>query len=559
LRNANFCASCGASIQLDSSSDDPYLGKLVDNTFMIESVLGVGSMGTVYKANHQALSKPVAVKILHQTLLTDRVVERRFELEAMAAIKLKHPHTIAVSHYGKTHTGAPYIAMEYLDGRDLAAVVTQDYPLPSKRIVALLSQVCRALEEAHRQGIIHRDLKPANIFVVDRRGEENAKVLDFGIAKIQGAASEGLTRDGLVCGTPAFMSPEQVSGQELGPASDIFSLGSILYFMLTLRLPFKGHSAVDVASSIMLDEVVAPSRVRLDANIPPSIEAVCLKALQKDPTQRYPSAAALREALDQAYQAHLLSGGDQRRRGVVIGDEESSRPITANINAATVIEMKAVQHQRTAIKSRRRRSQSKWLLPLFLCVLVLLLALVFFLLLLRSHEEPGPSTPPPPSPPPSSPATAVAPAAPAAPQVPEQLLPSCQRGLALAAAGLQLSTPKPTETHKGPTHRPSKATEIKTDTASPAEKRKERARQVDALFKDANSVRHSDPRRAVELLRQALKLDKTSWKCWELLGESYKRLGDSAAMANAFREVLELYPQHPRAARLQAAIDSAKP
>ena len=196
-------------------TSDPYLGTVIDNTFEVQSILGTGSMGIVYKARHRVLNCDVALKVLRHNYLNDRVIQVRFQREAQAASSLSHPNIIRILHFGRTQLNAPYIAMECLDGLELSSLVPREFPLSPKRVCHIVSQTARALGAAHRANIIHRDLKPANIIVIHPGNEEVVKVLDFGIAKISDIEGEGLTREGAVCGTPAFMSPEQVLGRFL--------------------------------------------------------------------------------------------------------------------------------------------------------------------------------------------------------------------------------------------------------------------------------------------------------------------------------------------------------
>ena len=299
--NALFCPHCGVKVAQEnpnSNYDDPYIGTTIDNTFVVESILGTGSMGVVYKARHRALDCYVAIKILKHDYLDNRLILTRFQREAQAASGIQHPNVIRILHYGKTVLNAPYIAMECLEGEDLSDIIVRDFPFSQHRIANIILQVARALGAAHDAKIIHRDLKPANIKVIPQPdGTDLVKVLDFGIAKITDDGGEGLTREGTICGTPAFMSPEQVLGKTVTPATDIFSLGSIMYFMLTCKLPFEGASLVDMASSILTTQLTPPSRVRLDAYVDPQLEIICLKALSKDVAARYQTGHELEKAL----------------------------------------------------------------------------------------------------------------------------------------------------------------------------------------------------------------------------------------------------------------------
>ena len=304
VKGASYCQRCGTRIfenDFGDLSSDPYIGTIIDDTFEIQSILGTGSMGIVYKAHHRALNCPVAIKILRHDFLNDRVVQTRFQREAQAASSLSHPNIIQIYHYGRTALNAPYIAMECLNGKELSSLIPEQFPLSPKRVCHIASQTAHALSAAHHANIIHRDLKPANIVVTNRCHDDFVKVLDFGIAKIADVEGEGLTREGAICGTPAFMSPEQVLGRNITPQSDIFSLGSTLYYMLTCRLPFHGDSLVDMSRSVLSLNPTPPSQARIDCYVAPELESICLKALEKDPADRFESADEMAVALDRLY------------------------------------------------------------------------------------------------------------------------------------------------------------------------------------------------------------------------------------------------------------------
>ncbi|MEO1270979.1 MAG: serine/threonine-protein kinase, partial [Myxococcota bacterium] len=207
---ALFCGKCGTPLY-DGDAPERFLNTTIAEKFLVQEIVGVGSMGVVYLAEQLSLNKLVALKVLKQALVYDQEALKRFHFEARAASLLDHPNTISIIDFGQCDDGSPFIAMEYIDGQDLARVVADEFPLAPTRIIHIMKQVCSALDEAHAAGIIHRDLKLANIMISQRRtGEEFVKVLDFGIAKMadpmqsDGAA---MTREGLIAGTPSFMSP----------------------------------------------------------------------------------------------------------------------------------------------------------------------------------------------------------------------------------------------------------------------------------------------------------------------------------------------------------------
>jgi eukaryotic-like serine/threonine-protein kinase len=282
---------------------DPFIGRdILEGQFQIVQKIGAGGMGTVYKALQPEMNRMVAVKILHPKLVDRKDMASRFRREARALSHLTHPNTVRVLLYGELEDGSLYIVMEYLDGKNLNQLVRQTGGLPLERAVPILAQACGALEEAHAAGIIHRDLKPENVFVCKQGGiDDFVKVLDFGLAKVtqreMRPGSIVLTQEGMVFGTPEFMSPEQAQGKKLTPASDIYSLAVILYEALTGKLPFEARGAMEFlqmqvsAPPIPLNERV-PGRT-----FPPAVWAVMERALAKEPEARYQTAATFGDAL----------------------------------------------------------------------------------------------------------------------------------------------------------------------------------------------------------------------------------------------------------------------
>jgi eukaryotic-like serine/threonine-protein kinase len=300
------CPLDGSPLRADSTVAayvplDPLVGQVLDDKYRLDERLGEGGMGTVYRAAHLLIDRPVAVKVLHQRFVEDEAAQQRFRREARAAGRLRHPNAVAVTDFGQTADGRAYIVMELLEGRTLREVLTADAPLPFARAVALACQAAAAVEAAHESGVIHRDLKPGNIFVAERRDSPPlVKVLDFGIAKLAADSSDdsdsrNLTQTGVMIGTPRYMSPEQCDGEGLTPASDVYSLGILLYEMLTGVAPFNGPTPLAVA----LQHSAKPPRPprELVPAIPAELERVVLHALAKRPGERPADAGEFRREL----------------------------------------------------------------------------------------------------------------------------------------------------------------------------------------------------------------------------------------------------------------------
>lgn len=289
---------------------DPYIGQKIAGQFEIVDRIGSGGMGAVYRALQPDMNRYVAVKILHPKYLSRKDLVSRFRREARAMSQLSHPNTARVFLYGQLEDQACYFVMEYLEGRNLAQVVRAEGPMDPRRAIDVMVQVCGALEEAHRIGIIHRDLKPENVFVTVQGGiEDYPKVLDFGLAKVtekqMRPGSLILTGEGMVFGTPEFMSPEQAQGQPLDARSDIYSLGVILYELLTGKLPFEAKKPLEFIHLNVSSPPIPMSERAPDTEFAPELEAAVMRALAKKPEDRYPSASAFAEALKQAARGQI--------------------------------------------------------------------------------------------------------------------------------------------------------------------------------------------------------------------------------------------------------------
>jgi serine/threonine protein kinase len=280
------------------------IGRTIADKYAIESYLGGGGMGAVYRAKQVGLDKLVAVKILHAEFANEASFVTRFKREAKAASRIDHPNSMRVLDFGQEPDGLLYIVMEYLAGRSLYRIFREESPLDAERIIDLFRQALGALAAAHDLGIIHRDLKPDNIVVMQRTRDEgvsgeHVKVCDFGIAKFTGntssTAAEKLTADGTIIGTPDYLSPEQARSDDIDARSDLYSMGIMLYEALTGKTPFHADTPLGVVLQHLDAEPQKPSEIAPDVD--PKLEAICLRCLRKKPDERYGSAREMRAAL----------------------------------------------------------------------------------------------------------------------------------------------------------------------------------------------------------------------------------------------------------------------
>ena len=342
---------------------DKLIGMTLDGRYLIERKIGEGGMGVVFAARHLIIERPLAVKVLKREVARDASTIKRFVQEAKAASRIGHPNIVDVTDFGTTPDGLTYSVMEYVDGKTLSQAIKLSAPLPADRALPIAAQIAQALGAAHDKGIVHRDLKPENIFLINRDGRRDfVKIVDFGIAKVTpldatGAVAPGqegprLTRAGAVFGTPEYMAPEQAAGRgDTDGRVDVYALGTILYEMLTGRVPHKSESMVRTLAMQMLDPIEPPSKVRPDLAIDPELEAVVMKALAKKREQRFATMGEFLAAMTAAAKGVELAqpvSTSVTARSLAGGVLQAMPPgMAAGPDATTV---------RPACTSRRRRA-----------------------------------------------------------------------------------------------------------------------------------------------------------------------------------------------------------
>ena len=266
------------------------LGDVLGGRYRLVELLGQGGMATIYRATDSELRRDVAVKVLHTEYGHDPDFVARFRQEAHAAASLSHPGIVGVYDFGTDEAG-PYLVMELVDGEDLAALIRRNGPLPPRQAARLVAEVARALDAAHERGIVHRDVKPGNIMLT---ANGRVKVTDFGIARAW--ADARLTLPGTTLGSVHYFSPEQALGEPTTAASDIYSLGIVLFELLTGRRPWEGDSAASVAMARI--SAAPPSVSEIRPSVPPALEAIDRKAMAPEAADRFVTAGAMADALE---------------------------------------------------------------------------------------------------------------------------------------------------------------------------------------------------------------------------------------------------------------------
>src|SRR2546421_5781734 len=334
---------------------DTLIGSLFDGRYRIQRKLGAGGMANVYLAEDQELGRRVAIKILNERHANDDQFVERFRREAQNAAALAHPNIVSIYDRGEAE-GTYYIAMEYLDGRSLKEMITSRGPAPIPVAVDYARQILAALRVAHRQGLVHRDIKPHNVLVDD---EGRVKVTDFGIAR---SGPSQMTEEGSIIGTAQYLSPEQAQGAPVTPASDLYSVGIVLYELLTGTVPFTGESPVELAMKHLSKVPEPPSRIR--AEVPRDIDFVVMRALAKAPSERYQTADEMDADLARVARGVSVSPETEEAATAII-----ARPITAATVVKPPVPPRPPVYYDYDEPVERRRPFWPWLLALALVVL----------------------------------------------------------------------------------------------------------------------------------------------------------------------------------------------
>jgi serine/threonine protein kinase len=350
-----LCPADGAVLKR-AGNDDRLVGQVLAGKYRIDDKIDEGGMGCVYRATHVLMEKVIAVKVLHPALAADDKIVARFTREAKAASRISHPHAINVTDFGESENGVVYLVMEYLPGRTLKDIVRSGGPMTLARTVEIVRQVSGALDAAHAEGVVHRDLKSDNIMLQEATGGDWAKVLDFGIAKIQQTersiheTDPGLTAPNLIIGTPQYMSPEQCSqASDIDARSDIYSFGVIIFEMLTGHVPFSGDSP----TGIMMKHIQQPPPSVLDErrDLPEGVGRVVARALAKRPADRFQTAGELSAALAEA--AAEAPAASAAAAAVILDTDRIGSPTSPNEPARTTVGR--ADDEATVVNARHQR------------------------------------------------------------------------------------------------------------------------------------------------------------------------------------------------------------
>lgn len=350
LEGEIFCPNDGSRLVTGSQFDhapvdkgkDPLIGTILSERYEILRQIGEGGMGLVYEAEHVAIEKRVALKVLRDDFSSRSEVVQRFKQEAKSASRIGNDHIVDISDFGVTPSGASYFVMELLEGEDLAELLEREVNLPIARAADIILQCCKALGAAHAKGIIHRDMKPENIFLTSRGGRADfVKLVDFGIAKMSdvetpGAPGRKLTKTGMIFGTPEYMSPEQAAGKkDLDHRVDVYALAVILYEMLTGRVPFVGDTFMGILTQHMFEDPPSFQEVNPRLEVPDAIIAFVWQGLSKEPEGRFASCDEMATALEAALAGQAAGSTTYMGFGEGSAAERASTPRALRAGAVT--------------------------------------------------------------------------------------------------------------------------------------------------------------------------------------------------------------------------------
>ena len=298
--DVRFCPTDGATLRAADGGAD-LVGQVVADRYVVQAKLGEGGMGQVYLAEHVRMGRRSALKVMHPGMMHDADAIARFNREASNASRISHPNVAAIYDFGETSDGLIYLAMELVEGEPLTAIVERQGALPAPRAAAIAGQVAQALAAAHDMGIVHRDLKPDNIMIArGRDGADVVKVVDFGIAKASGAAGQRVTRTGYIVGTPEYMSPEQLAGDQVDGRSDIYALGLVTFHLLTGTLPFPSATVQESMITRLTERPRTLAEARAGVPWPPDLQQVLDRALARDAKLRHENARDFASDLERA-------------------------------------------------------------------------------------------------------------------------------------------------------------------------------------------------------------------------------------------------------------------
>lgn len=315
-------------VAIDSPAD-ALVGTTLCSNYKVLRVIGEGGMGRVYEAQHTRIAgKRFAIKLLHAEYARQPGVLARFQREAEASASISHPNVVGVYDIDRMPDGQPFMVSELLEGQDLSKQLEAQSRITVRQAVTIARQVCRALQAAHDKGVIHRDVKPENVFITGSLDEPSAKVLDFGISRLEGEGSSSLTKTGMVIGTPAYMAPEQAMGGHVDARVDVYGVGAILYRALTGRLPYGDDEPTVTIAKLLTSEPERPRQIAAD--IPESLEMIIQKAMAREPDRRYQTLHELESALAafEAQQSHAVANGTTGPSAIVSTENDiaAARP-----------------------------------------------------------------------------------------------------------------------------------------------------------------------------------------------------------------------------------------